>query len=59
VTSAPGESAEVTVEIPRRAFETWTGGEGAEGSWSFVKGSYEIQIGRSITDRRLTATINV
>ncbi|MEU9914890.1 glycoside hydrolase family 3 C-terminal domain-containing protein [Streptomyces sp. NPDC051001] len=59
VEAAPGESAEVTVEIPRRAFETWTGGEGAEGSWSFVKGSYEIQIGRSITDRRLTATINV
>jgi beta-glucosidase len=59
VEAAPGESAEVTVEIPRRAFETWTGGEGAEGSWSFVKGSYEIQVGRSITDRRLTATINV
>ncbi|MEU5885482.1 glycoside hydrolase family 3 C-terminal domain-containing protein [Streptomyces sp. NPDC047461] len=59
VEAAPGESTEVTVEIPRRAFETWTGGEGAEGSWSFVKGSYEIQVGRSITDRRLTATINV
>ncbi|WTW23821.1 glycoside hydrolase family 3 C-terminal domain-containing protein [Streptomyces sp. NBC_00019] len=59
VEAGPGESTEVTVEIPRRAFETWTGGEGAEGSWSFVKGSYEIQIGRSITDRRLTATINV
>ncbi|NNN33527.1 glycosyl hydrolase [Streptomyces sp. S3(2020)] len=59
VEAAPGESVQVTVEIPRRAFEQWTGGEGAEGSWSFVKGSYEIQVGRSITDRRLTATINV
>ncbi|MDN3020480.1 glycoside hydrolase family 3 C-terminal domain-containing protein [Streptomyces sp. S.PB5] len=59
VEAAPGESVEVTVELPRRAFETWTEEDGAEGSWSFVKGSYEIQIGRSITDRRLTATVNV
>jgi beta-glucosidase len=29
------------------------------GAWTFVKGSYEIQLGRSISDRRLTATINV
>lgn len=56
VEAAPGETAEVTVEIPRRAFETWSEEEGA---WSFVKGSYEIEIGRSITDRRLTETINV
>jgi len=54
--AAPGETVEVTVDIPRRAFETWNEEEGA---WSFVKGSYEIQIGRSITDRRLTETINV
>ncbi|MBE8470120.1 beta-glucosidase [Streptomyces justiciae] len=56
VEAAPGETAEVTVEIPRRAFETWNEEEGA---WSFVKGSYEIQVGRSITDHRLTETINV
>ncbi|NUR69077.1 MAG: glycosyl hydrolase [Streptomyces sp.] len=56
VEAAPGETVEATVEIPRRAFETWSE---EEGSWSFVKGSYEIQIGRSITDRRLTETINV
>ncbi|OPG05972.1 glycosyl hydrolase [Streptomyces sp. GKU 895] len=54
--AAPGETVEVTVEIPRRAFETWNEEEGA---WSFVKGSYEIEVGRSITDRRLTETINV
>jgi hypothetical protein len=30
-----------------------------DGSWFFVKGSYEIQMGRSIADRRVTATINV
>ncbi|MDO0932807.1 glycoside hydrolase family 3 C-terminal domain-containing protein [Streptomyces sp. DG2A-72] len=56
VEAAPGESAEVTVELPRRMFEIW---DEMTMSWSFVKGSYEIQVGRSITDRRLTATINV
>ncbi|MFJ3664857.1 beta-glucosidase [Streptomyces sp. NPDC090106] len=56
VEAAPGETAEATIEIPRRAFETW---DEKEGTWSFVKGSYEIQAARSITDRRLTTTINV
>ncbi|MFF8937494.1 beta-glucosidase [Streptomyces paradoxus] len=56
VEAAPGDSAEATVELPRRAFEIW---DEATGSWSFVKGSYEIQVGRSIADRRITATINV
>ncbi|WP_416518899.1 hypothetical protein [Streptomyces achromogenes] len=28
-------------------------------AWAYVKGSYEISAGRSITDRRLTAPINV
>ncbi|MEU3334743.1 beta-glucosidase [Streptomyces sp. NPDC002144] len=56
VEAGPGESAEAVVTLPRRAFEVW---DEASGSWSFVKGSYEIQVSRSITDRRLTATINV
>ncbi|WP_405967136.1 glycoside hydrolase family 3 C-terminal domain-containing protein [Streptomyces sp. NBC_00015] len=56
VEAGPGESAEVTVEIPKRAFEVW---DEADHRWSFVKGSYEIQVGRSIADRRITATINV
>ncbi|MBZ9638434.1 fibronectin type III-like domain-contianing protein, partial [Streptomyces sp. PSKA30] len=54
--AAPGERVEVTVDLPPRAFEIW---DKMSGSWSFVKGSHEIQIGRSITDRRLTAAINV
>ncbi|MCD7439607.1 glycoside hydrolase family 3 C-terminal domain-containing protein [Streptomyces lincolnensis] len=54
--AGPGESVEVTVELPRRAFEIW---DERTASWSFVKGSYEIQAGRSIADRRLTATTNV
>ncbi|MFJ9906265.1 beta-glucosidase [Streptomyces sp. NPDC101152] len=56
VEAGPGESAEAVVTLPRRAFEIW---DEETGSWSFVKGSYEIQVSRSITDRRLTATINV
>ncbi|MBC9724132.1 glycoside hydrolase family 3 protein [Streptomyces sp. TRM68367] len=56
VEAAPGESVEVTVELPRRAFEVW---DEMTNSWSFVKGSYEIQAGRSIADRKVTAPINV
>ncbi|MFF3345430.1 beta-glucosidase [Streptomyces sp. NPDC002779] len=56
VTAEPGETVEAVVEIPRRAFEIW---DEKTTSWSCVKGSYEIQAGRSITDRRLTGTINV
>ncbi|MGW2521056.1 beta-glucosidase [Streptomyces sp. NPDC001617] len=56
VEAGPGETAEAVIEIPRRAFEVW---DEVTGSWSFVKGSYEIQVSRSIVDRRLTATINV
>ncbi|MFF8091868.1 hypothetical protein [Streptomyces sp. NPDC016675] len=33
--------------------------DGATGSWAFVKGSYELVSGRSIEDRRITATITV
>ncbi|MER5433437.1 glycoside hydrolase family 3 C-terminal domain-containing protein [Streptomyces sp. NPDC002588] len=54
--AGPGASAEVTVELPRRAFEIW---DEAAHRWLFVKGSYEIQVGSSIADRRITATVNV
>lgn len=56
VEAAPGESAEAVVELPRRAFEIW---DESTGAWSFVKGSYEIQAGRSIADRRITLTATV
>ncbi|MFF5184896.1 beta-glucosidase [Streptomyces sp. NPDC000345] len=56
VEAGPGETAEVTVDLPRRAFEVW---DEAAHRWVFVKGSYEIQVGRSIADRRITATVNV
>ncbi|MEV6999562.1 glycoside hydrolase family 3 C-terminal domain-containing protein [Streptomyces sp. NPDC093982] len=56
VAAGPGETAEAVIELPRRAFEVW---DEQTNSWTFVKGSYEIQVGRSIADRRVTATINV
>ncbi|MFD9003429.1 glycoside hydrolase family 3 C-terminal domain-containing protein [Streptomyces sp. NPDC059582] len=56
VEAAPGEAVEVTVELPRRAFEMW---DEKAAAWTFVKGSYELRLGRSIADRGLTATINV
>jgi beta-glucosidase len=56
VEAGPGETVEAVVELPRRAFETW---DDMTNSWSFVKGSYEIQVGRSIADRRLATTVNV
>ncbi|MDF3140816.1 MULTISPECIES: glycoside hydrolase family 3 C-terminal domain-containing protein [unclassified Streptomyces] len=56
VEAGPGETAEAVVALPRRAFETW---DETTNSWTRVKGSYEIQAARSISDRRVTATINV
>ncbi|KOV92174.1 glycoside hydrolase family 3 protein [Streptomyces sp. NRRL B-3648] len=56
VEAGPGESAEVTVELPRRTFEVW---DETGKAWACVKGSYEITAGRSIADRRLSAPINV
>ncbi|WP_079144125.1 glycoside hydrolase family 3 protein [Streptomyces luteocolor] len=56
VEAAPGESVEVTVELPRRAFETW---DETTGSWAYRSGRYEIEAGRSLTDRRLTETLAV
>ncbi|MFH9823418.1 beta-glucosidase H [Streptomyces bobili] len=56
VEAGPGERAEAVVTLPRRAFEIW---DEAAHRWFFVKGSYEIQVGRSLADRRITATINV
>ncbi|MFJ8330887.1 beta-glucosidase [Streptomyces sp. NPDC094437] len=56
VEAAPGETVEAVVELPHRAFEIW---DETDNRWACVKGSYEIQVGRSIADRRITATISV
>ncbi|WP_413098658.1 beta-glucosidase H [Streptomyces sp. Inha503] len=56
VEAGPGESAEVSIGLPRRAFEIW---DEKTSTWSPVNGSYQIEVGRSITDRRLATTIDV
>ncbi|WP_308377663.1 glycoside hydrolase family 3 C-terminal domain-containing protein [Streptomyces sp. ISL-98] len=56
VEAGPGESAEVEIELPRRAFEIW---DERDNSWSLVPGSYEVRAGRSIADSRLSATLDV
>lgn len=56
VEAAPGESVEVRIELPRRAFEIW---DEEANAWSRQAGSYEVQAGRSIADRRLSETIAV
>ena len=56
VEAAPGEVAEVTVQLPRRAFEIW---DEHSDVWAVMKGAYTIEAGRSVADRRLSATIEV
>lgn len=56
VSVEPGESAEVEVALPQRAFEIW---DEQSGSWRLVPGAYEIQAGRSIADLRLTAPLEL
>lgn len=56
VEAAPGESVEARIELPRRAFEIWDENANA---WAHQGGSYEVQAGRSIADRRLSETIAV
>ncbi|MFF2525858.1 glycoside hydrolase family 3 protein [Streptomyces liangshanensis] len=52
--AAPGETVEVHVPLRRRAFEVW---DERTDTWAFVPGTYEVEAGHSVTDRRLTATI--
>ncbi|MFI8964945.1 glycoside hydrolase family 3 protein [Streptomyces sp. NPDC053493] len=56
VEAAAGESVEVTVELPRRAFEIW---DEAAGGWTFVSGGYEVLAAHSLADARLTARLDV
>ncbi|MFJ2741161.1 glycoside hydrolase family 3 protein [Streptomyces sp. NPDC087440] len=56
VTAEPGETIEVTLDLPRRTFEIW---DEPAGGWKLIEGSYEVQAGRSIADRRVSATLEV
>ncbi|MFD9870153.1 beta-glucosidase [Streptomyces niveus] len=56
VEAGPGESVEVSVPIRARAYEIW---DERENAWAAVPGTYEIQAGRSLTDPRLTTTVEL
>ncbi len=50
-TAGPGESAEVELRVPARAFARW---DTAAGGWIWPQGPFEIEVGRSSRDLRLT-----
>ncbi|MEU6113467.1 glycoside hydrolase family 3 C-terminal domain-containing protein [Streptomyces sp. NPDC047117] len=54
VSAAPGETAEATVAVPRRAAEIWD--ERAHG-WRLVPGTYTAETGRSLDDVRLRSSV--
>ncbi|WP_066941887.1 fibronectin type III-like domain-contianing protein [Microtetraspora fusca] len=52
--AGPGETAEVSVEIPRHAAEVW----GTDG-WRLVSGDYVLRTGHSLDDIRLTTDLTL
>lgn len=52
----PGEAKDVTFTLDRRAFAFW---DTAAGGWRVEPGEFEIRIGASSRDIRLTATVRV
>jgi len=53
VTAQPGEPAEVTLQVPARAFARWQEGQG----WVWPPGQFTIHVGRSSRDLRLSAPV--
>ncbi|MFJ6798740.1 beta-glucosidase [Streptomyces sp. NPDC091268] len=56
VAANPGESVEVEIPLPARAFEVWD--EQARG-WQRVGGAYEVRASHSHGDTRLSATLHL
>jgi len=53
---APGETAVVTVEIPRRQLEVW---DVPSCAWKLPARTYMIHVGRSVTDIRLDTAVQI
>ncbi|MEU8617293.1 glycoside hydrolase family 3 C-terminal domain-containing protein [Streptomyces sp. NPDC048623] len=51
-----GESAVARMRIPLRELQTW---DTAAGGWRMSPGTYAVEAGRSIVDRRLSAALEV
>ncbi|MFE6785258.1 glycoside hydrolase family 3 protein [Streptomyces sp. NPDC057680] len=56
VEAGPGETVEAAIELPRRAFEIW---DEEKGDWTLVAGAYEVLAAHSLTDARLTTTVEI
>ncbi|MFD3660732.1 glycoside hydrolase family 3 protein [Streptomyces sp. NPDC058659] len=56
VEAAPGETVETEIALPRRAFEIW---DEEKNDWALVPGAYEVVAAHSLTDARLTATLEI
>lgn len=53
-TAAPGESAEVRLRIPARAFARW---DEQAGDWAWPPGPFTVEVGRSSRDLRLSLPV--
>ncbi len=53
-TAGPGESAEVTLQVPARAFARW---DEDTGGWLWPPGPFTVHVGRSSRDLPLTAPV--
>jgi beta-glucosidase len=53
VTLSPGQTRRVTVTLDARSFQSWTG------SWTTTAGSYQILVGASSRDVRLTGAVTL
>lgn len=52
----PGRTAEAAVALDPRAFDVW---DETAAAWRRLPGTYTAEAGRSVADRRLTATVRV
>ncbi|MEU9416966.1 glycoside hydrolase family 3 C-terminal domain-containing protein [Streptomyces sp. NPDC048272] len=56
VEAGPGESVEVEIELPDRAFEIW---DEDTRDWRRIGGGYEVRASHAHGDTRLTATLDI
>ncbi|MFF5587524.1 beta-glucosidase [Streptomyces hygroscopicus] len=56
VTAGPGETAEASITLPRRAAEVW---DEERNAWRLVPGGYTAEAGRSVADRRISVPVPV
>ncbi|MEU8529321.1 glycoside hydrolase family 3 C-terminal domain-containing protein [Streptomyces sp. NPDC048629] len=56
VEAGAGESVEVEIPLPRRAFEIW---DEERGGWAFVPGEYRVVAAHSVADERLAVTLGL